>query len=201
MDTPPPFTWYELWKDFVSGDLWTVMEKSIFVFQVPEECYTVTFSFALGVFLFLGMLSRMYPSTTIHIMKHLLGVSEESTSVPPGLNVTINTNDGNDDTKEKSRGRTKSREPISEEERIKKEDTARKGRISKEYVKFASAVLNILGKEISTQDKIQQIMLFVENLSVEAIIGHDNKNVSRSAVALIRRYHSDDVESGVITIG
>ena len=198
MDTPPAFTWYELWKDFVSGDLWTVMEKSIFVFQVPEECYTVTFSFALGVFLFLGMLSRMYPSTTIHIMKYLLGVSE---SVSPGLAVTIITNNGNDDTKEKSRGRTKSREPISEEERIKREDTARKGRISKEYVKFASAVLNILGKEKSTQDKIQQIMLNVENLSVEAIIGHDNKNVSRSAVALIRRYHSDDVESGVITIG
>ena len=57
----------------LNGDLVSVVEKTLIVFQIPQECYGVTFTFILGMFTMLGMLTRMYPIATINIMKHLLG--------------------------------------------------------------------------------------------------------------------------------
>ena len=74
--------------------------------------------------------------------------------------------------------------------------------LTDEYKKFAPAVLNILGKEVSSQDKFQQIMSKVEDLSIEAIIGYNwDKKVSKNIGALVKRYYPDDFQQGVVEIG
>jgi hypothetical protein len=199
MEQVPPFTWYELWKDFISGDLSNVMEKTIHVFQVPQECFAVTVTFTLGTYVFLGVLARMYPSVTMSIVQFLLGISDdEAKSTAPSTTVIVNT-------QSPTRRRSTSRSPgpnESIEEQLKKEKAKRTKDITDEYKKFTPAVLNILGKEVSSQDKFQQIMSKVEDLSIEAIIGYNwDKKVSKNIATLVGRYYPDDFENGVIEIG
>ena len=67
--------------------------------------------------------------------------------------------------------------------------------ITDEYKKFAPNVLNILGKEVSNQDKLRQIMTKVEDLSLIAIIGYDwDKKMSENITTLVKRYHPDAFE-------
>lgn len=199
MEQVPPFTWYELWKDFISGDLSNVMEKTIHVFQVPEECFPVTVTFMLGTYVFLGVLARMYPSVTMSIVQFLLGISDDQEkSTAPSTTVIVNTEGP-------TRRRSISRSPgpgESVEEHLRRERAKRTKDITDEYKKFAPAVLNILGKEVSSQDKFQQIMSKVEDLSVEAIIGYNwEKKVSKNIGALVKRYYPDDFQQGVVEIG
>jgi hypothetical protein len=204
MEQVPPFTWYELWKDFMSGDLSNVMEKTIHVFQVPEECFAVTVTFTLGTYVFLGVLARMNPPITLSIIKFLLGVSDDEAKPPtvPSTTVIVNL----DDTEGPKRRRSTSHSPgpsgSIEEQQLKKEKAKRTKDITDEYKKFAPTVLNILGKEVSSQDKFLQIMTKVEDLSIEAIIGYNwDKKISKNIATLVKRYYPDDFERGVLEIG
>lgn len=203
MEQVPPFTWYELWKDFISGDLSNVMEKTIHVFQVPHECFPVTVTFTLGTYIFLGVLARMYPSVTMSIIQFLLGISDDEAKPTATTSTTVIVNI--DDTEGPTRRRSISRSPgpsESIEEQLKKEKAKRTKYITDEYKKFAPVVLNILGKNRSSQDKIQEIMSKVEDLSIEAIIGYNwEKKVSKNIATLVERYYPDDFENGVIEIG
>ena len=200
MEQVPPFTWYGLWKDFINGDLSNVMEKTIHVFQVPHECFPVTVTFTLGTYVFLGVLARMYPSVTLSIVQFLVGKSddESKSSTVPSTTVIVNTEGP-------TRRRSISRSPgpsESIEEHLRRERARRTKDITDEYKKFAPAVLNILGKEVSSQDKFQQLMSKVEDLSIEAIIGYNwDKKVSKNIGALVKRYYPDDFEQGVVEIG
>ena len=183
METPLPFTVYELWKDFLSGDLRTVIERTIHVFQVPQECYTITFTFTLGVFIILGILARSYPMTTLHIVQHLLNISDHS--LIPTLIVNLD--------ERRSRARSRNRRDKLEETK-KLEHAKRTTNITNEYKKFVPAVLNILGKDITPHRKLQQIMSKVEDLSMEAIIGYNwDKNVNKSIGALLEELYPDKV--------
>lgn len=200
MEQVPPFTWYELWKDFISGDLSNVMEKTIHVFQVPQECFPVTVTFTLGTYIFLGVLARMYPSVTMSIVQFLLGISDDEAKPTATTSTTVIVN-----TQSPTKRRSTSRSPgpnESLEEQLKKEKAKRTKDITDEYKKFAPAVLNILGKEVSSQDKFQQLMSKVEDLSIEAIIGYNwDKKVSKNIGALVKRYYPDDFDQGVVKIG
>lgn len=192
METPP-FTWYELWKDFLSGDLASVGEKTLIVFQIPEECYSVTFTFILGMFIMIGMLTKTYPVATINIMKHLLGVSEEPPHepvapviiIPPPVPAPVPA--------------PPPPPPLSDseilEDREKKEKTKRKKDITEEYKIFAPAVLNILGKNIKAEAKVEQLMYKVEDLSKNAIIGYDwDKKASKSILSLVEQFYPNEDE-------
>ena len=186
MEQVPPFTWYELWKDFMSGDLSNVMEKTIHVFQVPEECFAVTVTFTLGTYVFLGVLARMNPHITLSIIKFLLGISDDEAKPPtvPSTTVIVNTESP-----------TRIPSGSIEEQQLKKEKAKRTKDITDEYKKFAPTVLNILGKEVSNQDKLRQIMTKVEDLSLIAIIGYDwDKKMSENITTLVKRYHPDAFE-------
>ena len=183
----------------MSGDLYNVMEKTIHVFQVPEECFAVTVTFTLGTYVFLGVLARMYPSVTMSIVKFLLGISDDETKpAAPSTTVIVKTEGP-------TRRRSTSRSPgpgESLEEHLRRERAKRTKDITDAYKKFAPAVLNILGKEVSSQDKFQQLMSKVEDLSIEAIIGYNwDKKVSKNIGALVKRYYPDDFEQGVVEIG
>lgn len=200
MDQAPPFTLYELWKDFMSGDLSNVMEKTIHMFQVPEECIIVTMTFTLGTYFFLGVLARMYPSVTLSIVQFLLGISDDEAKpmATPSTTVIVTT-EGPTRRRSTSRSRVPSE---SLEERLRWEKAKRTKDITDEYKKFAPAVLNILGKEVSSQDKFLQIMSKVEDLSIEAIIGYNwDKKVSKNVGSLLKRYYPDDFERGIVEIG
>ena len=186
MEQVPPFTWYELWKDFMSGDLSNVMEKTIHVFQVPEECFAVTVTFTLGTYVFLGVLARMYPSNTLSIIKFLLGVSDDEANPRGEHSTTVIVN---------TQGPTSIPSGSIEEQQLKKEKAKRTKDITDEYKKFAPTVLNILGKGVSSQDKLRQIMTKVEDLSLIAIIGYDwDKKMSENITTLVKRYHPDAFE-------
>lgn len=202
METPPPFTWYELWKDFLSGDLASVMEKTLLVFQIPEECYSVTFTFILGMFIMIGMLTRTYPLATINIMKHLLGIVEEPPEEKTTPSTTVIANFNIDDVRSPTPAPHTPTDSEILEDRGKKENAKRKRDITEEYKKFAPAVLNILGKEITTQLKFEQIMSKVEDLTVEAIIGYNcDKKINKNIGSLVKKYYPDDVRRRDIEIG
>ena len=201
MEQVPPFTWYELWKDFISGDLSNVMEKTIHVFQVPHECFPVTVTFTLGTYVFLGVLARMYPSVTMNIVQFLVGKSDDESkpTATPSTTVIVNTEGPR---RRRSTSRSPGHDGESVEEHLRRERAKRTKDITDEYKKFAPAVLNILGKEVSSQDKFLQIMSKVEDLSIEAIIGYNwDKKISKNIGALVKRYYPDDFEQGVVEIG
>lgn len=201
MDSPPAFTWYDLWKDYMSGDLSNVMEKTIDMFQVPDECFAVTTTVTLGIFICLCVLARIYSSITLSIIHYLLGVSDDDKkSSAPLTTVIVNMEET-----EGRRRRSRTRSPGSSEsieEQLRRERARRTKDITDEYKKFAPAVLNILGKNIMYPDKIQEIMSKVEDLSIEAIIGYNwEKKVSKNIATLVERYYPDDFEQGVLEIG
>jgi hypothetical protein len=186
---PPPFTWYEIYKDFLNGDLASVGEKTLIVFQIPQECYGVTFTFVLGIFIMLGMLTRMYPITTINIMKHLLGVSDEPSHEPVAPVIII-----------PAPPPTPAPAPptLSDSEMLeqsgKKYNTKINRKITIEYKSFAPAVLNILGKDISAEAKVEQLMYKVEDLSRNAIIGYTDTKPTRSMLSLAEKYYPNEDE-------
>lgn len=170
----------------MSGDLSNVMEKTIHVFQVPEECFAVTVTFTLGTYVFLGVLARMNPPITLSIIKFLLGISDDEAKPPtvPSTTVIVNTESP-----------TRIPSGSIEEQQLKKEKAKRTKDITDEYKKFAPTVLNILGKGVSSQDKLRQIMTKVEDLSLIAIIGYDwDKKMSENIATLVKRYHPDAFE-------
>lgn len=194
METPP-FTWYELWKDFLSGDLASVGEKTLIVFQIPEECYSVTFTFILGMFIMIGMLTRTYPVATINIMKHLLGIVEEPPQETIAPSTTVIANFNLDDVRSPAPAPHTPTDSEILEDREKKEKAKRKRDITEEYKIFAPAVLNILGKNIKAEAKVEQLMYKVEDLSKNAIIGYDwDKKLSKSILSLVEQLYPNEDE-------
>ena len=180
MELPPPFVWYDIVKDYIT--------------EVPEECYFITFTFTIGIFIFLVFLAKTYPSQTLRMIQYFLGKCETSEQIPLVV-VNVKGAIGKRASSPAPRGSTP-------DEKEKNYATRRKKAITEEYKKFAPSVLNILGKEISAQDKFLQLISKVEDLSVEALIGYDwEKKMNKNIGSLVKRYYPEEYDDNSVEIG
>lgn len=181
MELPAPFTWYDVGKDYIAN--------------VPEECYYITFSFTIGLFVFLCAIAKSYSSASLSIIQYFLGKYEIPDQIPPAPSTTVIVK-LNKNANDESRGRTRTRSPDTKasvlDEKERNIVLRRTRAITEEYKQFARSVLNILGKGITAKNKVDQIMSKIEDMSIDALIGYDkNAKVNENVVALIKKLHPD----------
>lgn len=178
---------YEIWRDAMNGELYSVWIKTLDALCIPEECYGSTFTFVSVLLLVLYLVALRFPLSTINLVKYILNVEEPETNRTSEITIHLPFNDDSGRKRRKSSGDScgDREQKEQKEENERKYKTQRTTKITNEYKKFAPSVLNIMGMQIKSIDKIEKIYDAIqEELSRESVIGYSwdkkiPKNIER----------------------